>query len=130
MHETIASVFSIALTALGLSYLLRARAWARVYVEFEMHPARFIPIGMLMFIIGLFVAISFNDWSATWPIFITAFGWLMALEGGLLVLKPALLGGFTRLLGSRLVRFIQIGGILVFGLGILLCWEYLLRDVV
>jgi hypothetical protein len=128
MHDSIATVFSLALTVLGLSYLLQARAWASLYVDFEMHPRRFIPTGLLMFVSGLFIAITFDDWSSTWPIFITAFGWLMAIEGGVLSLKPSLLGGFTRLLDSHLVRYIRLGGLLVFGLGCLLTWEYVLRN--
>lgn len=128
MHESTAPIFAIALTALGLSYLLRARAWAMLYVECDMHPGRFIPTGLLMLTAGLYLAITFNDWSATWPIFISAFGWLMVIEGALLTLKPSLAGGFSRLLGSSLVRFIRLGGILIVGLGCLLVWEYLLRD--
>lgn len=128
MHESTSGIFAIALTVLGLSYLVRARAWATLYVECELHPGRFIPTGLMMFTAGLYLAITFDDWSATWPIFITAFGWLMALEGVLLTLKPSLAGGFTRLLGSSLVRFIRLGGVLIVGLGSLLVWEYLLQD--
>lgn len=128
MHESTSGIFAIALTILGLSYVVRARAWALLYVECELHPGRFIPTGLMMFIAGLYLAITFNDWSATWPIFITAFGWLMALEGVLLTLMPSLAGTFARLLGSSLVRFIRLGGILIVGLGCLLVWEYLLQD--
>lgn len=128
MHGSLPGIFAIALTALGLSYLLRARAWASLYVQCEVHPGRLIPIGLLMLTAGLYVAITVNDWTSTWPIFITAFGWLMALEGALLTLKPSFAGAFTRLLGSRIVRFIRLGGVLIFGLGCLMTWEFLLRD--
>lgn len=127
MHHSAIAVFSVALTVLGLSYVLRARAWATLYVEREQHPERFVPTGFLMVIGGLCLAVTVNDWSSTWPIFITAFGWLMAIEGALLSCAPALVGGFTRLLGDHLALFIRLGGLLVFGLGCLLCWEYLIR---
>lgn len=128
MHGSIPGIFAIALTALGLSYLLRARAWASLYVECEVHPGRFIPTGLLMIAAGLSLAIIVNDWSSTWPIFITAFGWLMAIEGTLLTVKPSLAGAFTRALGAQLVRFIRLGGVLILGLGCLMVWEFLVRD--
>lgn len=130
MHDAIASVFSVALTVLGLSYVIQARAWATLYVEFETHPRRFLPTGLLMFATGLWLALFFNDWSDTWPIFITVFGWLMALEGLLMAVRPSLLTSFTRLLGANLARFVRLGGLLVFGLGCLLVWEYLLQALV
>lgn len=129
MHDTIAAIFSLAFTALGLSYILQAHTWARLYSEFADLPSRFIFVGLLMFLTGLFVALAFDDWSSTWAIFITALGWLMALEGGLLSVRPSLLGGFTRLLGPHLASFIRLGGLLVFGLGCLLTWEYVLKNL-
>lgn len=128
MQQTVIAVFSLSLALLGLSYLLQARAWARVYVEFESHPQRLVPTGFLMIAAGLFVALVVNDWSSTWPIFITAFGWLLAAKGAILAAHPGLLTPFARVLsGEGLVRYIRLGGLLVFGLGSLLVWEYLLQ---
>ena len=127
MHETVAGIFSISLIVLGLSYLLRTHAWVNLYREFEAYPRRFIPTALLIFVSGLALAISFNDWTSTWPIFITSFGWLMALEAGLLLFKPALVGGVTRLVGRRLIVYLRLGGLLLLGLGCLLAWEYLLE---
>lgn len=129
MHDTIASVFSVALAILGLSYVIQAPKWAAVYIEFEAHPRRYLPTGIMMFAAGLWVGLYFNDWSGTWPIFITVFGWLMALEGLLMAVWPASLTSFTRLLGSSLARFVRLGGLLVLGLGCLLVWEYVLQDL-
>ena len=127
LHQLIASIFAITLTLLGLSYLLRPGQWARLYRDFEQEPRQFIPTGLLMFITGLFVAIGFNDWSSTWPIFITAMGWLMALEAGLFLLNPSLVGWMFRRIGERQVTYLRLGGFLLFGLGCLLSWEYLLQ---
>lgn len=129
MQASITGLFSVTLSVLGLSYLFRARVWASLYVECEAHPARFIPTGLLMIVAGLYLAITVNDWSSTWPIFMTAFGWLMALEGAMLTLRPSLAGGFTRMLGGRLMTFIRLGGVLIFGLGGLMSWEFLVRDL-
>lgn len=126
MKESLFEVFSVAVTALGLSYLIQARAWATLYVEWEVHPERILPTGFLMVIGGLFLAIVVNDGSDTWPLFITAFGWLMALEGALMTLKPSAISSFTRLLGPHVIRYVRFGGFLVLGLGCLLCWEYLI----
>lgn len=129
MQEIVIGVFSVSLACLGLSYIVQAKAWASLYVEFEVHPQRFIPTAFLLIVVGLLIATIVNDWTSTWPIFITAFGWLMAIEGALIAFKPALLTTFTRVLGPSLVRFIRIGGLLVFGLGLLLVWEYFLNEI-
>ncbi len=127
MDHTVESVFSVALALFGLSYLLRARSWATLYVELEMHPQRYLPTALLMVGAGLYVAISVNDWSSTWAIFVTAVGWLLALEGFVLLLRPSWLGSFASNLGEHLVRYLQLGGLLLFGLGLLLIWEFLLQ---
>ena len=127
MHETVAGIFSLSLIALGLSYLLSTQAWVNLYGEFAAYPRRFIPTALLIFVTGLALAICFNDWTSTWPIFITSFGWLMALEAGLLLLRPSMVGGMTRLMGPRLIVYLRLGGLLFLGLGSLLAWEYLLE---
>lgn len=129
MHDLIADVFSVALAALGISYLVQARLWAELYREFGERPDTLMPTGLLLMVAGLFVAVGFDDWTETWTIFITVFGWLMAIEGCLLVIKPQLLAGFTRRLGDRLVVFFRLGGALVVGLGGWLVWRYLLESM-
>ena len=127
MHDFIAGVFSISLSALGLSYLFQTSRWTALYQDLAREPSAFLPVGLLLVTVGLFVALGFNDWSSTWPIFITAFGWLMATEGALIVIFPGLVGTFPRLLGRRLPIFMRLGGILVLGLGLNLVWIYLLE---
>jgi uncharacterized protein YjeT (DUF2065 family) len=128
MHSAIAGIFSLSLMALGISYMVQTRHWVALYQEFESYPRRFIFTGMFILVTGLFVAINFNDWSSTWPIFITAFGWLMAVEAGIMLLRPSLAGWMTRKLGRRLPAYLRLGGLLIFGLGCLLVWEYLLQS--
>lgn len=129
MHELIAGVFSITLSALGLSYLFQTSSWTALYEDLARDPSAFLPVGLLLVVGGLFVALGFNDWSSTWPIFITAFGWLMAIEGALIVICPGLIGTFPRLVGKRLPVFMRLGGILVLGLGLNLVWIYLLEPI-
>ena len=123
----IAPIFALTLVMLGLSYLLRPGDWAKLYRDFEKDPGLFVPTGLMMFVSGLFLAIAINDWSSTWPIFMTAFGWLMVLESSLLLLKPTLVGWILRRVGNRQVVFLRLGGILLIGLGSLMTWEYLLQ---
>lgn len=128
MHDLIASVFSITLTALGLSYLVQTERWTALYNDLSRQPSTFVPVGMLLLATGMFIAIAFDDWSSTWPIFITAFGWLMAVEGALLIICPGVVGAFPRVLGKRLKVFMRLGGLLVLGLGLNLVWVYLLQS--
>jgi len=122
-----AGIFGLSMTALGVSYLLQTRRWIELYHEFEAYPRRFIFTGLFIFVTGMYIAINFNDWSSTWPIFITAFGWLMAIESGILIMRPSLAGWMTRKVGSRLNVYLRLGGLLFLGLGGLMVWEYLLQ---
>lgn len=129
LAQLIAAIFSLTLVVLGLSYLFRTDHWAKLYQDFDQNPRHFIPTGLLIFVTGLYVAIGINDWSSTWPIFITAFGWLMMLEASLLLIRPSLVGWMIRRVGKHQIFYLRMGGLLLFGLGGLLTWEYLLQDL-
>ena len=124
-HQTIAAIFSLSLFALGLSYVLHAKHWARLYEDFDRNPEEFITTGLLIFTVGLFVATGFNDWSSTWPAFITIFGWLMVIEATALSLNPSLVGWIIRRVGTRQEMFLRLGGVVLLVLGGLLIREYL-----
>ena len=124
----IAPIFALTLMLLGLSYMVRASAWSALYRDFEQDPGLFVPTGLLMFVCGLFLAVAINDWSSTWPIFMTAFGWLMMLEATLLLLNPSLVGWFFRRVGGYRTAYLRIGGLLLVVLGGLLTREHLLQD--
>jgi hypothetical protein len=125
-QEIIAPVMSIFLLVLGSSYLLQQRHWSRLFREASRQPAHFLPFALMMLTAGLAVALGFNDWSGTWPVFITAFGWLMALEGAMILVNPGWLGWFRGISDRFLSLYFRLGGVLLIVLGGLLARHYLL----
>lgn len=126
MKDLVADVFSITLLVLGVSYLLAHRHWFRLFREITTSPERFLSGAVLMFLAGIMVARGMNEWIGTWPIFITVFGWGMAIEGLVILINPRSLGWFKGISDRFLGLYLRAGGVLLTGLGALLVWHYLL----
>jgi uncharacterized protein YjeT (DUF2065 family) len=112
---------------LGLSYLINARGWVRLFRTWADGPERLFPSAIVMLAAGIVIGFGFDGWYGTWPIFITVLGWLLAVEGAILLLAPTLV---RRLLASVSDRFLLVytrcGGIVLILLGALLARHYFL----
>lgn len=114
------------LLALGLSYLLQAPRWLRLVRALAEQPERlFLPaIGMVAS--GIVIGYGYDSWHGTWPIFVTALGWLLALKGTVWLIAPGLVQPLLRRLPDRfLLAYTRCGGILLLVLGALLGRQYL-----
>ncbi len=120
MQTTIEAIFCIVMPVLGLSYLLRSGLWIQFFRELTRNPHRSLPIALLMLTAGTFGGLAYNDWSSTWPIFISAFSWLLALEGAVILVYPASLARLQKITDRFLSLYLRAGGILFIILGALL----------
>jgi uncharacterized protein YjeT (DUF2065 family) len=120
VKTTIEAVFCIAMPVLGLSYLLQPRQWIQFFSELAHKPHRSLPPALAMLTAGTFCGFAYNDWTATWPIFISAFSWLLALEGALILVYPASLARLQNIPDRFLSLYLRSGGILFIILGALL----------
>jgi len=120
MVNAIELTLSIFMLALGASYLLQYEQWMQFFREAIQHPRRLFPVAMAMLAAGAFIATAYNDWSSTWPIFITALGWLMAIEGALILIFPGLLKRMEKISDRFLAWYLRGGGLLLIILGALL----------
>lgn len=73
--------------------------------------------GFLALIGGLSVIAFHNIWAADWRVLITIFGWIAAVEGGLLIIAPGLITSVGKALLSR-PALIQIFGVAYLILGL------------
>jgi len=105
---------------LGLSYLLQPGQWIQFLSELANKPHRSLPLALAMLTAGTLSGFAYNDWTATWPIFISAFSWLLALEGAILLVYPASLRRLQKIPDSFLKWYLRSGGILLIILGALL----------
>jgi hypothetical protein len=124
MGELIPVIIAVMLVVLGLSYLLQTERWLRVTRRFTKQPERFFPAAVAMTAAGLVIGYGYNNWSGTWPLFVTLLGWLLALEGAVILLLPGLIKKFQRLSDPFLRIYLRGGGALLVLLGGLL-WRSL-----
>ena len=120
MKTTIEATFCIVMPVLGLSYLLQPRQWIQFLSGLSDKPHRSLPLALAMLTAGTFIGLAYNDWTATWPIFISAFSWLLALEGGILLVYPASLARLQKIPDRFLNYYLRSGGVLLIILGALL----------
>jgi len=120
VKTTIEAIFCIAMPVLGLSYLFQSGQWMQLFRELTHQPHRSLPLALAMLTAGTFSGFAYNDWSASWPIFISAFSWLLALEGAVILVYPASLARLQKIPESFLKSYLRGGGIGFIILGTLL----------
>jgi uncharacterized protein YjeT (DUF2065 family) len=120
VKTTIEAIFCIVLPVLGLSYLLQPRQWIQYLSELTRKPHRSLPLALVMLTAGTFGGFFYNDWTASWPIFISAFSWLLALEGAIILVYPGSLVRLQKIPDRFLNMYLRSGGILLIILGALL----------
>ena len=81
MNETIPVIVALTLIILGMSYLLQTERWLQLTRRIGAKPETFFPAAIVMVAAGSAIGIGYNNWNGTWPIFVTALGYLLALEG-------------------------------------------------
>jgi len=110
------------LAILGISYTLQTTRWIGLTRTITAQPERFFPAAVVMVAAGLALGGGYNNWSGTWPTFVTLLGYLLALEGAVILLFPSLIRKFQTLPDAFLRSYIRIGGIVLLALAILL-WK-------
>ena len=120
MANAIELTVSIFLLALGASYLFQHEQWALFLRETIQRPRQLFPLALAMLAAGVFIGAAYNDWSSTWPIFITVIAWLMALEGAIMLLFPGFLNRLEKVSDNFFALYFRAGGVLLIILGALL----------
>jgi hypothetical protein len=120
MAHPIELTLSIFLMVFGASYLFQYRHWTQFIREAIERPWRLFPTALVMLASGIFIGSTYNNWSSTWPIFITVIAWLMALEGAIMLLFPGFLNRLGKVSDNFFALYFRAGGILLIILGALL----------
>jgi len=111
VKTTIEAIFCMVMPVLGLSYLFQPGQWIRFFRDLTQKPHRSLPLALAMLTAGIFSGFAYNDWTTTWPIFISAFSWLLALEGALILVYPASLARLQKVPDRILNWYFRSGGI-------------------
>ena len=124
MQFLIPIVVAVLLMVLGLSYLLQGRRWILLARRIMAEPEQFFAAAVVMVAAGQGIAWGYDNWSGTWPLFVTLLGWLVSIEGALILLFPGFIRAFQRLSDRFLGWYLRIGGVILLLLGALL-WRYI-----
>jgi hypothetical protein len=114
------AILAITLMVLGGSFVLQWEPWMRLLRVIFEQPERYFLGALGEILVGLVLALSYDRWDSTWPIFTTVFGWLMALEGAIFLLAPGTFGWFGRLSDRSICLYLRGGGVIILILGALL----------
>jgi uncharacterized protein YjeT (DUF2065 family) len=117
MTNPIEFTLAVFLIVLGASYLLQYKHWIRFIREAIERPWRLFPTALVMLASGICSGSTYDDWSSTWPVFITVMAWLMALEGAIMLLFPGFLKRMERVSDNFFALYFRAGGILLIILG-------------
>lgn len=104
----IAEVAGPALLLMGLSILLHAKAWQRLFDKWQKDHLSLFPIMLLITLLGLMVISMYNVWEFNVWLLVTLLGWGMLVKGVVFFLIP----------GSALKGAVGLGknlGVLYFG---------------
>jgi len=120
MNGLVPVLVALTLAVLGLSYLLQTDRWLAFTRSAMDAPQHFFPAALVMVATGAAIGCGYDNWNGTWTIFVTLLGWLLALEGAVLLVAPGLIQKF-RFLSDRFLRlYLRFGGLVLIVLGGLL----------
>jgi hypothetical protein len=123
MQILIPTLVAVTLVVLGLSYGLQSARWIALTRHITAQPERIFPAAVIMVAAGTGIATGYDNWSGTWPLFVTLLGWLLALEGAVILLFPVVIEKFRGLSDGFLRWYLRTGGAVLVMLGALLWLE-------
>ena len=119
MTESLAATVVVMLLILGISYSFQPDQWARVASDAIESPHRFLPVALILLILGLAIVFHHNVWEPGWGLVITITGWILVIKGALFLIVPNVAGAFRSWSGKSLRAFIRGAGILLTVLALL-----------
>lgn len=81
-------ILGLAYLAIGLGMLINPRFYSKMLNKMIDDEAVLFVTGLLVLVIGYFLAAYHNIWTGGWTIIITVIGWLALLKGLMMVIIP------------------------------------------
>ncbi|MBN1572519.1 MAG: hypothetical protein JW984_04900 [Deltaproteobacteria bacterium] len=75
--------------AAGVRGLIYKEAYRDIMKDSIESPALYYLFGLLALVLGFLLVVYHNEWSLSWSVIITIFGWIAFVEGILIVTYPA-----------------------------------------
>ena len=105
----------------GFRMLIEPKFAERMIVEFEENEGMAFLIGIIILVTGVIALQFHNSWNGWREGLASLILWGMAIEGGIILVYPKLLFGFSRKIMPN-HNFIRLFGLAVLALGAFLIW--------
>ena len=76
--------------AVGLRGIVNKNSYEEIIKDSIDSPALYYLFGFIILVIGFLLVTFHNEWSMSWSVIITIFGWIALIEGVLILALPAL----------------------------------------
>ncbi len=119
----LAKVIGLVFLIFAISICIAKSQYQTVLKDLITHPALILLTGTFNLIIGVLIVVSHNIWELDWRILITLIGWLLLLRGIIWTTFPKIiLTNVTRLSETQIFRILYISAVVIFIIGIVLCY--------
>ena len=95
----LAEIWGISLVVISMAVIIRPRYLTAFLAEIE-NEAKMFCLGVVIFVLGLAMVLTYNTWSKDWQVIITILGWISTLKGLCIIFWPE----FTRKMAKMLEK--------------------------
>jgi uncharacterized protein YjeT (DUF2065 family) len=83
----LAEVWGISIVVVSMAVLIRPKYLTALFAEIE-NEAKMFCLGLLSFVIGLVMVLTYNVWDTSWQVIVTILGWVTILKGLAVIFFP------------------------------------------
>jgi hypothetical protein len=105
-------------SAAGIRGIIDKTAYREIMVDSINSPALSYLFGLVALLIGFLLVTFHNEWSLSWSVIITIFGWIAFIEGILIIAFPVLLYKLSNWMVKK-DKFLKVYAFVAFILGAL-----------
>ncbi len=104
--------------AAGVRGIIDKEAYRDILKDSIESPALYYLFGLLALVLGFLLVVYHNEWSLSWSVIITIFGWIAFIEGILIIAFPALFLKLSEWMVKK-EKFLRVYAFVALILGIL-----------
>ena len=123
MADLISHIVTVFMLVVGLSLTFQARHWLQFTKDVMEAPYKFFSASLLMVAIGSAIVATHNEWSLSWNLAITIYGWALLLKGATLLIFPKFVEWFTGCSDGFFIVWTRVGGAILAVVGAILSYR-------
>jgi len=113
----LAEIWGISITVVSLALLVKERHLRRLFASLETDDNLF-SWGLISFVLGVAMVLSYNIWTESWQVVITILGWASLLKGLFLLFMPEFSKKYAKKLENAAILPFALLLLVIIGLAI------------